>query len=66
MKFTHLKLCVIYGETSGTTRAQKIAIMSLLFHYMRKHLLPLKLPDKNLSCKWLDPHNTRTVWKTSL
>ena len=67
MRFTHLKLCVIHGETSATTRAQKVAIMSLLFHYMRKHLLPLKLPEKNrdLSCKWLGPHNTRGVWKTS-
>ena len=67
MRFTHLKLCVIHGETSATTRAQKVAIMSLLFHYIRKHLLPLKLPEKNrdLSCKWLGPHNTRGVWKTS-
>ena len=67
MRFNHLKLCVIHGETSATTRAQKVAIMSLLFHYMRKHLLPLKLPEKNrdLSCKWLGPHNTRGVWKTS-
>ena len=46
MRFTQLKLCVIHGETSATTRAQKVAIMSLLFHYMRKHLLPLKLPEK--------------------
>ena len=67
MRFTHLKHCVIHGETSATKRAQKNAITSLLFHYMRKHLLPFKLLEKNrdLSCKWLGPHNTRGVWKTS-
>ena len=46
MGFTHLKLCVIHGEaTSGITRAQKIGIMSLFHHYMKKDLLPLKLPE---------------------